>query len=81
MTLALYPYVHTQAWGRSDARKSSGQKTVDRVGDKGACAFPVAVAEDVAVRRLNQVFGSLDFFGRSLSLLALAAAAASSYQV
>lgn len=81
MTFASYPYVHTQAWGMSDARNSSGQKTVDGVGDEGACAFPVAVAEDAAVGRLNQVFGPLDFFGGSLSLLALAAAAASASQV
>ena len=81
MTSALYPYVHTQAWGMSDARYSSGQKTVDGVGDVGACAFPVAVAEDVGARLLNQVFGPLDFFSKSPSLLALAAAAASASQV
>lgn len=55
MTSALYLYVHTQAWGMSEARYSSGQKTADGVGNEEACAFPVDIAEDAVVRRLNQV--------------------------
>lgn len=70
MTSALYPYVHTQAWGMSDVRYSSGQKTVDGVSDKEACSSPVAVAEDAGVRRLNQVFRPLEFFSGLLAAVA-----------
>jgi len=81
MTSALYPYVHTQACGMSNARYSSGQKTVDGAGaadvglEEGPCACPVSVAEDRLVRRVNKDLSRLDFLVASmLPLLAVAAA-------
>ena len=77
----MYSSVHMQAWRMYDARYSSGQKMVDGVSNGATCVFPVAIAEDAVVRRLSQVFGPLDFFSRSPSLLAIAALAASASQV
>lgn len=69
--MIMYPYFHTQAWGISEARYSSGQKMVGGAGNGRACAFPITVAEDTGVRRLNQDFGPLDFFSGPPSSLAL----------
>ena len=47
MTSALYPYVHILAWGISDTRYSSGQKTFGVAGDVSS---PVSVGLVLAFR-------------------------------
>jgi hypothetical protein len=74
MTSALYPYVHTRAYGMSKARYSSGQKTVDGGGDdawlvEGPCVRSVSVAKDLPVLRQNKDLRPLDFLVVSLLLL------------